>query len=142
MNNRLPIGIMLVSFATGCCAPTGGDVLYIETTLLPGSHEVSLTGQLGDVMKESASAALSYLRANADELKIDYKVFENFDLPADLRHKKAAIRRMCDFDRPGKSGNDRFDSEFELCDAVAHDHGQQQKGEGEMFHVCRFEGVL
>ncbi|WP_455244616.1 endopeptidase La, partial [Petrachloros mirabilis] len=54
---HLPPGV-----ATGLAwTPTGGDVLYIETTLLPGSHELTLTGQLGDVMQESARAARSYL---------------------------------------------------------------------------------
>ena len=48
---KLPAGV-----ATGLAwTPTGGDVLYIETTLLPGSHELTLTGQLGDVMQESAT---------------------------------------------------------------------------------------
>ena len=55
--------------ATGLAwTPVGGDVLFIEATAMPGSGKLQITGQLGDVMKESAQAALSYLRSNADEL--------------------------------------------------------------------------
>src|SRR5262249_7753952 len=50
---------------------TGGTVLYVETVLLPHSSEMVLTGQLGEVMRESARAALSWLRAHADELGLD-----------------------------------------------------------------------
>ncbi|MCO5316519.1 MAG: endopeptidase La [Solirubrobacterales bacterium] len=48
--------------------PTGGDVLFIEATAMPGTGKLAITGQLGDVMKESAQAALSYVRANAARL--------------------------------------------------------------------------
>jgi ATP-dependent Lon protease len=54
----------------------GGDVLFIEATSMPGSQELLLTGQLGDVMKESARIALSYVRSHAAELGIDPAVFE------------------------------------------------------------------
>jgi len=55
--------------ATGLAwTPVGGDVLLIEATAMPGSGKHQITGQLGDVMKESAQAALSYLRSHADEL--------------------------------------------------------------------------
>ena len=58
--------------ATGLAwTPTGGDVLFIEATSMPGSGRLSITGQLGDVMKESAQAALSYVRANAAEVAPD-----------------------------------------------------------------------
>ena len=69
---NIPIGV-----ATGLAwTPTGGDVLYIETTLLPGSHEVSLTGQLGDVMQESARAARSYLWSHAESMGLDISRFK------------------------------------------------------------------
>ena len=55
---------------------TGGDVLFIEATAMPGSQELLLTGQLGDVMKESARIALSYVRSHAGELGVDPAVFE------------------------------------------------------------------
>jgi ATP-dependent Lon protease len=50
---------------------TGGDVLFVEATVLPGEEGLQLTGQLGDVMKESAEIALSYVRANAGSLGVD-----------------------------------------------------------------------
>ena len=69
---HIPVGV-----ATGLAwTPTGGDVLYIETTLLPGSHEVSLTGQLGDVMQESARAARSYLWSHAESMGLDISRFK------------------------------------------------------------------
>ena len=55
--------------ATGLAwTPVGGDVLFIEATAMTGTGKLQITGQLGDVMKESAQAALSYLRSHADEL--------------------------------------------------------------------------
>jgi ATP-dependent Lon protease len=55
---------------------TGGDVLYIEATLLPDGKGLTLTGQLGDVMKESAQAAQSWVWSHADELGIDPAIFK------------------------------------------------------------------
>jgi len=69
---NLPPGV-----ATGLAwTPTGGDVLYIETTLLPGSHDLTLTGQLGDVMQESARAARSYLWSHAESMGLDISRFK------------------------------------------------------------------
>jgi ATP-dependent Lon protease len=56
---------------------TGGDVLFVEATAMPGKQGLVLTGQLGDVMKESARIALSYVRAHAAELGIDESAFED-----------------------------------------------------------------
>ena len=64
--------------------PYGGEVLTVETSLMPGSKGLILTGQLGDVMKESAQAALSYVRANAEALGIDPAFFDNADLHVHL----------------------------------------------------------
>lgn len=58
----------------------GGDILYIESSLSPGKGKLTLTGNLGDVMKESASIAMAYLRANADEFGIDYGIFDKWDI--------------------------------------------------------------
>ncbi|MGB3227912.1 MAG: endopeptidase La [Saprospiraceae bacterium] len=58
----------------------GGDILYIETSLSKGKGKMVLTGNLGDVMKESASTALSYIKAHSDELQIDADFFENTDI--------------------------------------------------------------
>ena len=62
--------------------PTGGDVLFIEATAMPGSGKLVITGQLGDVMRESAQAALSYVRANSHELApgLDDQWFATHDL--------------------------------------------------------------
>lgn len=58
----------------------GGDILFIESILSKGKGKLTLSGQLGDVMKESAITALSYLKAHADLLDIDYRVFDQYDL--------------------------------------------------------------
>ncbi len=58
----------------------GGDILFIETSRMPGRGQLSLTGQLGDVMKESARAAWSYVRAHAEELGIDPNFYKGWDV--------------------------------------------------------------
>ena len=58
----------------------GGDILFIESSLSPGKGKLTLTGNLGDVMKESAVIALAYLRAHASEFGIDYSLFDNWDV--------------------------------------------------------------
>jgi len=58
----------------------GGDILFIEATGMRGTGKLSLTGQLGDVMKESAEAALSYIRSNAIELGLDEEAFAKTDI--------------------------------------------------------------
>ena len=67
-----------IGVATGLAwTETGGDILFIEVTSMPGKAELILTGSLGDVMKESARAALSYIEAHADEFGIKPEAFEN-----------------------------------------------------------------
>lgn len=58
----------------------GGDILFIESILSRGRGKLTLSGQLGDVMKESAVTALSYLKAHASDLEIDYRLFDQYDL--------------------------------------------------------------
>jgi len=58
----------------------GGEIIKIEAVLMPGTGKLTLTGQLGDVMKESAQAAMSYARAHADEFNIDSGLFKKKDL--------------------------------------------------------------
>ncbi|MCI0920126.1 endopeptidase La [Sphingobacterium rhinopitheci] len=58
----------------------GGDILFIESSLSPGKGKLSLTGNLGDVMKESAALAMAYIRAHADDFGIDYRVFDTWDV--------------------------------------------------------------
>ncbi len=60
--------------------PTGGELLFIEATAMKGKKGLTLTGQLGDVMKESATAALSFIRSNAKSLDIDEDFFDTHDL--------------------------------------------------------------
>ncbi|MCP4670267.1 MAG: endopeptidase La, partial [Desulfobacula sp.] len=60
--------------------PHGGEILFIEAVVMNGRQGLTLTGQLGDVMKESASTALSYIRANAKKFKIDDSFFKDHDL--------------------------------------------------------------
>ncbi|MCL4171243.1 UNVERIFIED_CONTAM: hypothetical protein GTU68_005592, partial [Idotea baltica] len=55
--------------------PVGGDILFIESNLSRGKGVLTLSGQLGDVMKESAMTALSYLKSNSESLNIDYRIF-------------------------------------------------------------------
>ncbi|MCX5802934.1 MAG: endopeptidase La [Proteobacteria bacterium] len=67
--------------ATGLAwTPTGGDILFIESTKMRGKGNLSLTGQLGDVMKESAQAALSYIRSKAADYNITEDFFEKNDI--------------------------------------------------------------
>ena len=60
--------------------PTGGDILFVEATQMPGNKQLTLTGQLGDVMKESAQAALSYVRSQAETFGIKKDFFEKTDI--------------------------------------------------------------
>lgn len=60
--------------------PVGGDILFVEASIMPGNKQLTLTGQLGDVMKESAQAALSYVRSHAEELGISKDFFEKSDI--------------------------------------------------------------
>ncbi|MBI3914745.1 MAG: endopeptidase La [Chloroflexi bacterium] len=67
--------------ATGMAwTPVGGDILFIEATKMPGGKGFIVTGQLGDVMKESAQAALSFVRSKSKELGIDDKMFQRNDI--------------------------------------------------------------
>ncbi len=67
--------------ATGLAwTPVGGDILFIETSRMKGKGRVEITGQLGDVMKESVKAALSYVKSHADELGVDVSGLEEEDL--------------------------------------------------------------
>ncbi|MDH3285799.1 MAG: endopeptidase La, partial [Acidobacteriota bacterium] len=59
---------------------SGGDILFIESTLMPGKGKLIITGRLGDVMKESAQAALSYTKAHARDFEIEEDAFERVDI--------------------------------------------------------------
>ncbi|HHW61735.1 MAG TPA: endopeptidase La, partial [Syntrophomonadaceae bacterium] len=70
-----------VGVATGLAwTEVGGDILSIEVALVKGKGKLLLTGKLGDVMKESAQAGLTYIRSKADELDIDTEMLEDYDI--------------------------------------------------------------
>jgi ATP-dependent Lon protease len=67
--------------ATGLTwTPTGGEIIFVEAALTPGKGELRLTGQLGDVMKESAEAALSYLKSRARDFGLPAELFDKNDV--------------------------------------------------------------
>jgi len=71
----------MVGLATGLAwTEAGGEVLSVETIVMPGKGKLTLTGQLGDVMQESGKAALTYARSRAAKFKIDKKFYENCDI--------------------------------------------------------------
>ena len=70
-----------VGVATGMYyTPVGGDIMFVEASVMRGKGELVLTGQLGDVMKESARAALTYAKSHADQLGIPEEAFANTDI--------------------------------------------------------------
>jgi ATP-dependent Lon protease len=73
--------IEIPGIATGLAVtPVGGDILFVEATRMKGKGEFTLTGQLGDVMRESARIALSYVRSKATELGVDAEQFAQTDV--------------------------------------------------------------
>lgn len=79
--NEVKKRVASIGVATGLAyTPVGGDILFIETTAMPGKGRLTLTGQLGDVMKESATAAVSFLRSRSAELQLDEEWFAKHDL--------------------------------------------------------------
>jgi ATP-dependent Lon protease len=79
--NEVALRTSLPGVATGLAwTPVGGDILFVEATKMPGNGKLQLTGQLGDVMKESAQAAFSLIKSRADSLGIEAEVFRQQDL--------------------------------------------------------------
>lgn len=79
--SELALRTSVCGVATGLAwTPVGGDILFIEASQAPGSGKLILTGQLGDIMKESAQAALTLVKSQATELKIDAAVFDRNDI--------------------------------------------------------------
>jgi len=79
--NEVAMRLSVPGVATGVAwTPTGGDLLFIEATRVPGSGKLILTGQLGDVMKESAQAALTLVKSRAATLGLDAGEFEQSDV--------------------------------------------------------------
>ena len=80
-DNDLYEGNEVAGVVTGLAwTSVGGDILFIEASLSPGKGHLTLTGSLGDVMKESATIALAYLRAHASYFDINPKLFEQWDI--------------------------------------------------------------
>lgn len=74
-----------IGIATGAAwTSTGGEIMFVEVNLMPGKGGMRLTGQLGDVMQESAQAALTYTRSQAKKLGIDYELFDKTDIHVHL----------------------------------------------------------
>ncbi|PJB78156.1 MAG: endopeptidase La [Acidobacteria bacterium CG_4_9_14_3_um_filter_49_7] len=79
--NQIAEETPMVGVATGLAwTSVGGDVLFIEVISMPGNEKVEITGQLGDVMKESVKAALSFIKANHERVGIPVERFKNIDL--------------------------------------------------------------
>jgi ATP-dependent Lon protease len=79
--NEIALRTSLPGVATGLAwTPVGGDILFIEATKMPGQGKLQLTGQLGDVMKESAQAAMSLVKSRADSLGISSELFRSQDI--------------------------------------------------------------
>jgi ATP-dependent Lon protease len=79
--NEVAMRTSVPGVATGLAwTPVGGDILFIEAARMPGAGKLILTGQLGEVMRESVQAALSLIKSNATGLKIDPFVFEKSDI--------------------------------------------------------------
>jgi len=79
--NEVAMRVSLPGVATGLAwTPVGGDILFIEATRVPGAGRLILTGQLGDVMKESAQAALSLVKSQSEALGLDPALFEKSDI--------------------------------------------------------------
>lgn len=78
---------MLPGVATGLAwTESGGDIIFVESSMMKGGKSLTLTGRLGDVMRESAQAALTYVRSKANELAIDEDFFEKHDIHVHVPH--------------------------------------------------------
>ena len=79
--SELAMRTSIPGVATGLAwTPVGGDILFIEASRVPGKNKLTLTGQLGEVMRESAQAALTLLKARSTELKVEPDLFERSDI--------------------------------------------------------------
>ncbi len=104
--NEVRKRVASVGVATGMAwTPVGGDILFIETQVMPGTGKLVLTGQLGDVMKESAQAAVSFLRSRSSELGLPDDYFAKHDIHihvpagADSEGRTVGGHRAGDVDR-------------------------------------------
>ena len=80
-NEEIAVRTSIPGVATGLAyTPVGGDVLFIEATRMPGGKNFQITGSVGNVMQESARAALSYVRSRAETLGLDQSFFDKSDI--------------------------------------------------------------
>jgi ATP-dependent Lon protease len=78
---------MVPGVATGMAwTEAGGDIIFVETSMMKGGKSLMLTGHLGDVMQESAQAALTYVRSNAEALKVPADFYQKYDLHVHVPH--------------------------------------------------------
>ncbi|MEO8167308.1 MAG: S16 family serine protease, partial [bacterium] len=83
--NRLRAETNRIGSVTGLAwTSVGGDILHVDVTIMSGKDKLTLTGQLGDVMKESAQAALSYLRSNAEALQLNTEFYKDKEVHVHL----------------------------------------------------------
>jgi len=81
VDNEIALRTNIAGVSTGLAwTPAGGDILFVEASRAPGSGRLTITGQLGDVMKESAQAALSLVKARAEELDIEQERLDKSDI--------------------------------------------------------------
>lgn len=80
----------------------GGDLLRVEAAAMPGSGKVELTGSLGDVMKESAKAAITYIRSHSEELGVDSEFYKTKDIH--IHVPEGAVPK----DGPSARGHDHY----------------------------------
>ncbi len=128
--------------ATGLAVTgTGGDVLFVEATAMKGGEPLVLTGQLGDVMKESARIALSYVRSHAEELGVDPDAFDersfHVHVPAGAIPKDGPSAGNHDGDRarvaplrPAGEAHRRHDRRGDAAGPRAADRRAQAEGAG------------
>ena len=141
----------MVGVVTGLAwTEVGGDILYIESVLTPGKGKVSLTGNLGEVMKESATIAHEWVMAHHKELGIDPEMFEKNDI--NIHVPEGAIPEgrsfggyhdghLDRFDLYGAQGarayrHDRRDDPAGTCNA-----GRRYQGEDPGGQACRYQGA-
>jgi ATP-dependent Lon protease len=78
---------MVPGVATGLAwTEAGGDIIFVESSMMKGGKSLTLTGRLGDVMRESAQAALTFVRSRANDLKVDETFYENSDVHVHVPH--------------------------------------------------------
>lgn len=79
-NHKKPNGVRIGSAVGLAWTSVGGEILQVDATIMPGAEKLTLTGQMGNIMKESAQAALSFVKSNCDKLGVDRNFFKDKEL--------------------------------------------------------------